>query len=72
MPIEISYLYADDRNSVNARIVLGSVDSTWSIAVWGRNLTDENYGLTGEDIYGSYGVVDTLPRTYGIELGYRF
>lgn len=68
----IDYLYADDRTSVNARIGLSSMNDTWSVAVWGRNLTDENYGLIGEDIFGTYGTRDSLPRTYGVELGYRF
>jgi iron complex outermembrane receptor protein len=68
----IDYLYLDDRTSVNARIGLASMDDTWSVSVWGRNLTDENNGTIGEDIFGTYGIRDTLPRTYGIEFGYRF
>lgn len=68
----IDYLYLEDRTSVNARIGLASTNDTWSVAIWGRNLTDEDEGFVGEDIFGSYGTRDRLPRTYGIEFGYQF
>jgi iron complex outermembrane recepter protein len=68
----IDYLYLDDRTSVNGRIGLASMEDTWSVSIWGRNLTDENNGMIGEDIFGTYGLRDTLPRTYGVEFAYNF
>ena len=49
-----------------------AVTTGWSVSIWGRNLTDENNGMIGEDIFGTYGVRDTLPRTYGVEFAYNF
>lgn len=57
---------------VNARIALES--DTWSVALWGRNLTDKAYNA--EVIPILPGLVDALwraqPRTFGIELGYKW
>ena len=61
---------------LNARVSIGS--DQWTFAIWGKNLTDEEYftdyndnlwsGLpTGQDI-GYLG----QPRTYGVEFTYNF
>jgi iron complex outermembrane receptor protein len=68
----INYLYQDDVTRVNARIQMTASEDTWSVALWGRNLTDENDATNGKDIFGAYGSFQSLPRTYGIELGYKF
>jgi len=69
---EIDFLYLGDTTRLNARIGLYSSDDTWSFALWGRNLTDENDAANGLNIFGTYQRSETLPRTYGIEFGYRF
>ncbi|MBB6521305.1 TonB-dependent receptor [Pseudoteredinibacter isoporae] len=67
----IDYRYIKDRRSLNARIGLKSENGNWYGSIWGRNLTNENDYFIGEDIFGTYGTLDSLPRTYGIEVGYR-
>ena len=59
----------------NARITYLPTDGGWSVALWGRNLTDELYRVdtltdpltTGWGVY-----VNGLPRTYGVSLNYAF
>jgi iron complex outermembrane receptor protein len=70
---------------VNARLTYGDIalgDGTLYIAAWGRNLTDEEYKIGGWEIdagdpeFGGIGRTATSqfgePRTYGIDIGYRF
>ncbi|ARN73100.1 TonB-dependent receptor [Oceanicoccus sagamiensis] len=75
------FVPTDGYELVNARAAL-MLDSGLSIAVFGRNLTDEKYmnaalGSTAADF--GYGDVETLqvaadgePRMYGVELYYEF
>lgn len=61
---------------VNASATWRSVDERFSVAVWGRNLTDK-YALANTIIAAplySFVSVGSLrpPRTYGITLGYDF
>jgi len=45
-----------------------------SIALWGKNLTKEDYLLSGID-FGSLGFAGVMygdPRSYGVELGFKF
>jgi len=60
----------------NARLSFDSEDMRWSMAIFGKNLTDESYFsnqiLTGT-VYGAEFVGSLAPpRTYGIEASYRF
>lgn len=41
------------------------------VTVWGRNLTDEDYALSGYGFIG-YDTFRSDPRTYGIRIGYSF
>jgi len=46
----------------------------WSVAIWGKNLTDKRYIAGGFDIAG-LGIADAylnVPRTYGVDVRYRF
>jgi iron complex outermembrane recepter protein len=44
----------------------------WEVALWGNNLTDEEYfdsvSIGGTGIRGGWG----RPRTYGIDFSYNF
>ena len=59
---------------LNARIGFNSEDERWSIAVFGRNLTDKVYKQNVIRALGFFGQLDLLspPRTYGVEVGFKF
>jgi len=61
---------------VNAQLSLSAKNSTWSLALWGKNLGDEEYSLFGFNLLGgSYSLAAEVPsigRTYGLEASYRF
>jgi iron complex outermembrane recepter protein len=42
-----------------------------SLTVWGRNLTDEDYAVSGYGFIG-YDTFRSDPRTYGVRIGYEF
>ncbi len=58
----------------NARVSYEPNDANWSVALWGKNLTDEFSSTGGFDIKGlGIGVIyPNVPRTYGVEFKYRF
>lgn len=58
---------------VNARIAYEPHNSNWSVALWGKNLTDEFIVTGGFDIpaLGIGTVYPNLPRSYGLEFKYR-
>ncbi|MCB1842793.1 MAG: TonB-dependent receptor [Halioglobus sp.] len=79
----------DDRSLVNARLALSDValgDGSLVVALWGQNLTDEEYRINTipfggrdqrVDPNGASGVGWTTsyfgdPRTYGLEVSYQF
>lgn len=60
---------------LNARIELSFGDSGWTVAAFGRNLTNEDYydtlfqyGFDPDDVLG----IVMPPRTYGIQARYQF
>ena len=59
---------------VNARIAYEPRDSGWSVALWGRNLTDKFYATGGFDISAlGIGIIyPNAPRSYGVEFKYSF
>jgi iron complex outermembrane receptor protein len=60
---------------LNARIGAQQEQRGWEVALWVRNITDEKYVVAGEDLFLAVGLgtwVLGQPRTYGVELGYRF
>lgn len=65
----------DSYQVFNARVAWESPDETWQVALWGKNLTDEEY------FEGKFAALDTVgvsvkhrspPRMYGIEAKYSF
>lgn len=59
---------------VNARAqIMGGDEASWSVAIWGRNLTDEVFRTSTLDdgVFSNYSNW-SRPRTYGITASYRF
>lgn len=67
-----NYYYLEDSHRLNGRIALNDSDGKWTVAIWGRNLTDENDYQHALTVFQSYARAETLPRTYGVELSYNF
>ena len=72
-------LAQDSYYKVNARIQLASYDETWSVAILGKNLTDEETTTWGNDVpLGAQGFDGTYfqhidaPRSFEIQARYRF
>ncbi len=77
----VTYLTADNQADgrqgayglVNARVSLEAEDGRWSVALWGKNLTNEIYkerlfDLSTQDLVGQKFIVLGDPRTVGVEL----
>jgi iron complex outermembrane receptor protein len=58
----------------NARISYEPREANWSVAVWGKNLSDQFSSTGGFDIANlGVGVIyPNVPRTYGMDFKYRF
>jgi len=65
----------DEQLDLSARITWLSQDEKWVGALYGTNLTEENYIVGASALVESEGVggfANATPRTYGMELQYRF
>jgi len=65
----------DEQKDLSARITWLSQDEKWTAALYGNNLTDEDYIVGGTALVESEGVGGwsaATPRTYGVELQYTF
>jgi iron complex outermembrane receptor protein len=63
----------DQRDIFNANVTWTSADNQWSVSAFGKNLTDERYRTASQAVgtlwtFANYGP----PRTYGVEVGFRF
>ena len=72
-------LSQDSFTKINARISLADIDGVWSVALLGKNLTDETTTTWGNDIPlgafgfgGSYFQMVDAPRSYELQLKYSF
>ncbi|MFT4519729.1 MAG: iron complex outermembrane receptor protein [Halioglobus sp.] len=72
-------LVQDSFTKINARIELAEVEGSWSIAVLGKNLTDETTSTWGNDVpLGAFGFAGTYfkhvdaPRSFEIQARYQF
>ena len=57
---------------LDARIALAPPDAKWAVALWGKNLTDELYRINIISFFGEEVSQFGLPRTYGIDLSWKF
>jgi outer membrane receptor protein involved in Fe transport len=66
----------DDAAIINARIALTSVDRDWSVALIGKNLTDEDTSIWNQDVpfsnSNSYFALPNRPRSIALQARYRF
>lgn len=66
----------DSATKVNARIALNSTDRIWSIALIGKNLTDEKTRIWNNDVpvtnSNSYFGLPDRPRSVAVQARYRF
>jgi iron complex outermembrane receptor protein len=58
----------------DARFSLHSNDDKWDIALWGKNLSDEQHRTSAVEARGLqiFPVYYSLPRTYGLEVSTKF
>lgn len=72
-PGTIVYGRLPGHTEVNARIGLMSGSETWEVYLWGHNLTDEVEPQEEvRDFFGTIVKQPGLPRSYGVELRWRF
>ena len=65
---------ADSYWLFNARATIAKPDAHWELALWGKNLTDKLYEVQGANL-STLGVLNknyNTPRTFGVELTYRY
>lgn len=62
----------DSYHLVGARIHLGSIDDTWKVSVFGRNLTNELANLGSNSFSEVVNRYVARPRTFGVNLIYRW
>ncbi|MGB1139364.1 MAG: TonB-dependent receptor, partial [Halioglobus sp.] len=64
----------DSVDLVNLRLTFSNVDADWEVALWGKNLLNEEYFVFGIDIptVGGYGGVAAPDLSYGITLRYSW
>ena len=57
---------------LDARIALAPEDAPWSVAVYGKNVTDELYRVNIISFFGEEVSQFGAPRTYGLDFAYKF
>lgn len=65
----------DEQFDLSARVGWTSPDQHWNLALYGSNLTDEDYMVGGTALVessGTGGFAVTPPRMYGLDLRYNF
>ena len=62
------HLKNDEVNLINMRLTVSNKSNDWEVALWGRNLLDEDYYAIGLDIptVGGYAAITAPEATYGI------
>ena len=91
MQARLEYVYVDERffdpnvlsaissrgshELYNARLALTPADYAWELALWGKNLGDEEYIVDAADLSATFGFIPTYfgpRRSYGLELRVEF
>jgi iron complex outermembrane receptor protein len=57
---------------LDARIALAPPDAPWAVALWGKNLNDELYRTNIISFFGEEVSQFGPPRTYGVDLSWKF
>ena len=63
--------YQDGYTLLDADLTLSHEDSDWRFSIWGRNLLDEDYAVSGYGFIG-YNTFRSAPATYGIRIRREF
>ena len=68
--------YFQDKKRLSARIAWESDDASIEVALWGKNLLDEEYagnpgGFVADELGAAYTSIED-PLTYGVDLRYAF
>ncbi|NBP95749.1 MAG: hypothetical protein EBU28_10470, partial [Gammaproteobacteria bacterium] len=69
-----NFLLLDDYALIDASVTFVSADERWSVALYGKNLSDEvyfNFGFDNTSI-GSKTMWLSPPRTWGVRATYDF
>ena len=64
--------FEDAYGLLDGRIGLSPEGKEWSVALWGRNLADEDARANVIEFLGGDVSLYNPPRTYGVEVAYRF
>ena len=59
-------------DTLGARLSFTTADENWTLAVWGKNLTDEVIYQGASILPAADGVLFAPPRSFGVEASYRF
>ncbi len=63
----------DEHENLTARVGIGSQDERWELAIWGKNLTDNENQFNVFEAFSLNQYIGALaPRTYGVEFKTRF
>ncbi len=61
-----------EHDLVDARVALLSADESWEVALWGKNLTDEEYITHAYTVGPAVVGIGNAPRTFGLTFSYNF
>lgn len=64
--------WEDSYGFLDARVSLAPSNRPWNLSVWGKNLTDEDVRANVIEFLGGDIGLYTPPRTYGVDLSWRF
>lgn len=73
--VNTSTLIEDDLGLLSASATYTTADEHWEIKLYGRNLTDEDYLVSGNSSIGSIGYTEAVwgrPREYGVTARFRY
>ncbi|MDB5970307.1 MAG: TonB dependent receptor [Hydrocarboniphaga sp.] len=65
-------LKMDAYGVLDLRLGLAAADNTWSVAAFGKNVTDEYYWTQATKVYDTTVRYTGMPQVFGITFGYRF